>query len=67
MVTKAELKKLIGKKCWFYQGTLEILQSADSEIIDVEEKDFEYSLVIKRLGQIWRIPDYEIRKVVRKD
>jgi hypothetical protein len=71
MVTKEELKKLIGKKCWIYQGTLEILsptEPADSEIIDVKEKGFaDVDLVITNRGRIYTIPIYEIKKIVRKD
>lgn len=59
-----ELKKLVGKKAWFMNGTLEIRKRSDAEILDVQGG----TITLKHfLGGINQIPLAAIRNVVRKD
>lgn len=64
MVTKDELKKLIGKKCWYAENILEIRKSSDAEILGIDGDE----LIIKHfLGPVHKIPISEIISIRRKD
>ena len=64
MSIKEELEKLKGKKCWLMNHTLEIRETSDAELIDVEDD----RVVIKHfLGQVNYIPISEIWSIRRKD
>ncbi len=61
---KEEIKRLIGKKCWFAGDILEIRKSSDAEIAGVEGDD----IVIKHfLGDVSKIPISKISTIRRKD
>ena len=65
MEIKDELKKLMGKPCWFNEGILEIRKNSDAEIVGIEGDN----LVIKNviLGHVNKIPFHAIDKIRRKD
>lgn len=65
MEIKDELKKLIGKPCWFNEGILEIRKKSDGEIVGIEGDN----LVIKNIvfEHISKIPLFAISGIRRKD
>jgi hypothetical protein len=65
MQIKDELKKLIGKPCWFNEGILEIREKSDGEIVAIEEDN----LIIKNIlfEHLSKIPLFAISGIKRKD
>jgi len=65
MDIKDELVKLIGKPCWFSEGTLEIRKNSDAQIIGVDGN----GIVVKNIlfDKVKNVPFHAIKNILRKD